>query len=96
MSLLDTLKVSREEIIALASSYGASELRCFGSVVRRQERPDSDIDLLVRFEPGRSLMDHAGLKIALEELLGRPVDIASERGLKPRFRERILAEAVSL
>jgi predicted nucleotidyltransferase len=51
------------------------------------------LDFLVEFETGRSLLDHAALQIDLEKLLGRRVDVASERGLKPRIRERVLREA---
>jgi hypothetical protein len=61
---------------------------------RGEDRGDSDVDLLVRFEPGRSLLDHAGLEIDLQELLGRRVEVASEGGLKERYRDRIVREAM--
>ncbi|MFN3928995.1 MAG: nucleotidyltransferase family protein, partial [Thermoflexus sp.] len=56
----------------------------------------SDIDLIVEFEPGRSLLDHAALWLELQELLGCKVDVISERGIKPRIRDRVLREAVPL
>ena len=56
----------------------------------------SDIDLVVAFEPGRSLLDHAALLLDLQELLGGKVDVVSDRGIKPRFRDRVLNEAVPL
>lgn len=86
----------REEIGRIAARFGASNVRVFGSVARGDDRDDSDLDLLVTFEPGRSLVDHAGLVMALEDLLGRRVEIASDRGLRPRVRGRVLQEAVPL
>jgi len=56
----------------------------------------SDVDLIVRFEPGRSLLDHAALWLELEALLGCRVDVLSESGLKPRIREKVLKEAIPL
>jgi uncharacterized protein len=93
---LEQLRQRRSEIEAVAARHGARSVRVFGSVARGEEREDSDIDLLVEFNPGTSLLTHAGLVIALEELLGRTVEIASERGLRPRYRDRILGEAVPL
>jgi hypothetical protein len=90
------LRERREEILEIASKHGARNVRVFGSVARGDAGNDSDIDLLVRFDSGRSLMDHAALILELQELLGRQVDIASDRGLKERVRERILAEAIPL
>lgn len=90
------MRSSREEILRTAARFGASNVRLFGSVARGQDRPDSDVDLLVQFEPGRSLLDHAGLEIALAELLGCRVEVASENGLRPRYRDRILREAVPI
>ena len=94
--ILVELKAKREAIIHLASQYGASNVLIFGSVAHGVEREDSDIDLLVDFEPGRSLLDHAGLMLALEEMLGRHVDIGTTRGLLPTYRESILHEAIPL
>ena len=86
----------REEILRIAASHGARNVRVFGSVARGDADEKSDIDLLVEFEPGRSLLDHAGLWLDLQELLGCKVDVVSERGIKPRIRERVLREAVPL
>jgi uncharacterized protein len=68
----------------------------FGSVARGDARPDSDVDILVEFEPGRSLLDHAGLMLYLSELLGGKADVVTDRGLRPRIRDRVLLEAVPL
>ena len=71
-------------------------MHVFGSVVRGEADEQSDIDLIVDFEPGRSLLDHAGLWLELQDLLGVKVDVVSSRGIKPRIRERVSQEAVSL
>lgn len=80
----------------IAARHGARNVRVFGSVARGEADEKSDIDLLVEFEPGRSLLDHAGLWLELQELLGCKVDVVSDRGIKPRIRERVLREAVPL
>ncbi|VVB71401.1 Nucleotidyltransferase domain protein [uncultured archaeon] len=96
MDLDSLLKSRREEILRIAARHGAHNVRVFGSVARREADEKSDIDLLVEFGPGRSLLDHAGLWIDLQELLGCKVDVVSERGIKPRIRERVLREALPL
>jgi uncharacterized protein len=90
------LQTKREEILEIAERHGASNVRVFGSVARGEATAESDIDFLVELEKGRSLLDHAALVIDLEESLGRRVDVATDRGLKPRFREHILREAIRL
>jgi len=71
-------------------------VRIFGSVARGEADSESDIDFLVNMEPGRSLLDLCGLLIDLEELLGRKVDVVTEKGLRDRIRERVLKEAIAL
>lgn len=93
---LDQLRQRREEIVQLARQYGAHDVRVFGSVARGDARPDSDLDILVRFERGRSLFDQAGFELDLETLLGCAVDIVSEGGISPHLKDRIHAEAVPL
>ena len=96
MALEHLLKEKREEILHLSAMHGARNVRVFGSVARGETEEQSDIDLLVDFEPERSLLDHAALWIELQELLGCKVDVVSEHGIKPRIRERVLEEAVPL
>ncbi|MEO7911015.1 MAG: nucleotidyltransferase family protein [Roseiflexaceae bacterium] len=96
MELEALIQARRDQILALAAHYGASNVRVFGSVARGEARPDSDIDFLVRLEDQRSLLDLVGLWQDLEDLLGCEVDVVTERGLKDRMRERVLREAVSL
>ena len=87
---------NREKILTTAALYGARNVRLFGSVARRQDDADSDIDFLVDMEPGRSLFDLGGLLMELEQLLNIKVDVVTEKGLKERIRERVLNEALPL
>ena len=94
--IADLLREKRERIISIAQKHGASNVRLFGSVARGESDVQSDIDLLVQMEEGGSLLDHAALHLELEDLLGCKVDVVSERGLKPRIKERVLKEAMPL
>lgn len=97
MLTLNTLRTeSRGEILRLAALRGAYDLRVFGSVARGEADENSDLDLLVSWQPGRSLLDHAGLVKDLEELLGVKVHIGTEKSLHWYVRERILNEAMPL
>jgi predicted nucleotidyltransferase len=94
MTVERLLQEKREEILRIAAKHGARNVRVFGSVARREADERSDIDFLVEMEPGRSLLDLGGLQYELERLLGCPVDVVTERGLKARIRDRVLREAV--
>jgi predicted nucleotidyltransferase len=97
MLTLDTLRGERkEEILRLAARRGAHNLRVFGSVARGEANETSDLDLLVAWEPGRSLLDHAGLVQDLQELLGMKVHVGTEKSLHWYVRDRILREATPL
>ena len=96
MNIEELLRGKREQILAAAARHGARNVRVFGSVARGQADENSDIDLLVEMEPGRSLMDHAALWLDLQEIVGHRVDVVSDRGIKPRIRDRVLREAVPL
>jgi len=87
------LKQKRQEILKIASRYGARKVRVFGSVIRGEDRPDSDVDFLVELEEGRSLMDLGGLLMDLQSLLGRNVDIVTEKGLHWYIKDRVMGEA---
>lgn len=71
-------------------------MRVFGSALRGEAGPESDIDLLVDLEPGRNLLDLGGLQMDLQKLLRRPVDLKTESSLRSDIRARVLREAVSL
>ncbi|NJK93003.1 MAG: nucleotidyltransferase family protein [Blastochloris sp.] len=96
MKKLELVTSKREDILCLARKHGAERIRLFGSSARSQDSETSDIDLLVKMEPGRSLIDSGALLMDMEALLGCRVDLVSENGLRPRFRERIEADAVAL
>jgi hypothetical protein len=94
MRFRDSLPDLREAIAAAATACGASSVRLFGSAARGEERPDSDVDFVVRLEPGRTLLDLVRLETRLEDLLGRPVDVVTEASLAEPMKSRVLAEAV--
>jgi predicted nucleotidyltransferase len=96
MTLEEVRSRYRNQIVAAASSRGAHNVRIFGSVARGDQHHDSDIDFLVDFEPGRSLLDLTGLSLDLERVLGCKVDVISGRGLKPRLASEVMREAVLL
>jgi len=86
----------RNQILALAEKRGAHNVRVFGSIARGDQRVDSDIDFLVDFEPGRSLLDLTGLWLDLQGALGCKVDVVSSRDLRPRLASEIARDAISL
>jgi predicted nucleotidyltransferase len=90
------LRQRRDEIIEVARARGASRVRVFGSVARGEATEGSDVDFLVDLEPDRSLFDLGGLLMDLQDLLQRNVDVVTERGLRPRVAQRVLADAVEL
>ena len=96
MLTLDTLRTARPEILRLANQRGAHDLRVFCSVARGEANEDSDLDVLVVWEPGRSLLDHAGLVQDLQDLLGVKVHVGTEKSLHWYVRDRILREATPL
>ncbi len=92
---LGTVEVDEAQLAELCRRYHVRELSLFGSAARGEMRPDSDVDLLVEFLPDAEvgLVEHAGLMLELERLLGRKVDLVSKNGLKPRIRPYVLADA---
>ena len=92
----EALIQQREAILARATRHGASNVRIFGSVARGDPTPESDVDILIDLEAGRSLLDLGALVSDLEDLLGHPVDVALARSLRPRVRDEVLRDAVPL
>src|SRR2546423_31395 len=90
-SVMSTLRAALPD---LRREFGVQELYIFGSVARGDDHPDSDVDVLVEFQPGSrpTLFTLAGIKIRLEDILGRSVDVGTPDGLKPRVRDTINAE----
>ena len=96
MEIDHIVKDRRETILRVAASHGARDVRVFGSRAHGAARPDSDIDILVKLEAGRSLLDLIAIKQDLEDLLGCKVDVVTEAAISPYIREQILNEAVAL
>jgi uncharacterized protein len=95
-NIAQTIKEKRDEILSIAASNGAYNVRLFGSVVHGDATDKSDVDFLVDMQSGRSLLDVAGLMIDLEKLLGRKVDIVTTNGLKKSLKEDVLKHARAL
>jgi len=92
----EILKLNRSEILVLAVRHGVKNLQVFGSFARGQAGPDSDVDFLVDVEPGRTYLDLGAFLLDLQELLGRRVDVVTERALRPSIKDQILQESVPL
>ncbi|HKN06166.1 MAG TPA: nucleotidyltransferase domain-containing protein [Thermoplasmata archaeon] len=86
----------RKEILRVARSYGVTQIRVFGSVRRREATEKSDVDLLVTWNRPHSLLDRAGLGLAIEKVVGRPVDVVNEGGVHWAIAPQVEAEAVPL
>ena len=83
-------------IAPMLSNGGVIEASVFGSFARGEVKPESDLDLLVRYKEAVSLFDVSGLKYELEKLLGIKVDLISRDHLKPRIKKRVLQESVRI
>ena len=86
----------REAILEIARRHGAHDVRVIGSVARGDAGEVSDVDLIVHFDPDRTLFDHGELIMDLQDLLGVEVDVISEAGMRDRFRNHVLKEAIAL
>lgn len=86
----------REAVVRIARAHGASNVCLFGSLGRGEGQEDSDLDLLVDLEDDRSLLDLIAIEHEIEDLVHRPVDVVTRRGLSVHLRDRVLAEAVPL
>ena len=96
MELPEFLEAKRHEVLRIAARHGASNVRVFGSLARGDGTAESDVDVLVDLEKGRSLFDLGAMLEDLRTLFGRDVDVVTEKGLRTRIRDRVLKEAVPL
>jgi hypothetical protein len=88
-----TIDQIRPIVLRITNDYGVTNVRIFGSFARGEQRKSSDVDLLIDLPKGMSLWDLSGLKIDLEDALGRKVDVVPARNIKPTLRKYILADA---
>jgi uncharacterized protein len=93
MTVYEAILAHREEILRIAARHGATNVRVFGSVARGTAGPESDLDLLVDVGPETSSWFPGGLMADLEDLLGCHVDVATEKTLHRRIRDRVVTEA---
>ena len=96
MSGIEFINERKYEILQLGRENGMNNIRIFGSFMRGEERPDSDVDLLVEIEEDRTLFDLIRFKHSVEDLLGRKVDVVSDRAVHVMLKEEIIDKAVQL
>ena len=96
MEIDKTLREKRDQILAIAREHGARNVRVFGSIARGEGKRDSDLDVLLELEKGRSLLDIVAIKQDLEDLLNAKVDVVTEAAVSPYIRDQILRQAISL
>jgi len=96
MNNVEKLEDIKDKIIPLLRLHSVKRAALFGSFVRREERENSDIDILVEFEGEKSLLDLASLKMDLEKALGRNVDVLTYNSLHPLLKDRILQEQMAI
>ncbi len=86
------IQVIKKQIVPILKHHGVTKAALFGSVARGEVKKNSDIDILVKLKKGKSLFDFVGLKIELEERLGKKVDLVTYRAIKPRLKDIILKD----
>ena len=98
MCMLDKIHAKRDEIRSIARKHKAEKLWVFGSVARKEETPESDIDLLVKFTPDASFKDFLGIEQGVGSLFGRTVDVVENTALRrnPRFAWKVCPEAIAI
>ncbi|OHB55323.1 MAG: hypothetical protein A2Y07_07420 [Planctomycetes bacterium GWF2_50_10] len=96
MVSFNDIRSKRNEILNTASKHGATNVRVFGSFVRGDNTQTSDLDLLVKMEPDRSLFDRIELMQELEDLLHIKVDVVNEKALSPIIRDEVLKQGIAL
>ena len=90
----EVLALLREHKPLMAERFGVLELALFGSTIRDEARPDSDVDILVSFDRPTDPECYFGVQFYIEDLLGRPVDLVTDKALRAELRPYVEAEAV--
>ena len=96
MSRLELLKTKKDDIYRIVNRYHGNRVFVFGSCARKEETPESDIDLMIEFDDQASLLDHSNILCEITDLLNTKVDVVSSRGLHPYIARRIWKDAVVL
>ncbi|HHG75012.1 MAG TPA: nucleotidyltransferase [Persephonella sp.] len=97
MNLQEIKQTLKERMPEIREKFGVKNLYIFGSYVRGEQTPESDIDILVEFEKGKKTFDnYMDLKFYLEDLLGKKVDLVIKESVKPKLKKYIYEEAVSV
>lgn len=94
MNRARTLQLLRGHMPALAREYGVTSLALFGSMSRDEAREDSDIDILVSFDGPATSARYFGVQFYLEDLLGHPVDLVTDKALRPELRSHVERDAL--
>ena len=84
----------KEKIISILVKHGIKRILVFGSYARNETTPKSDLDLIVDFPEGTSLLDHIGIEIELSEALNMKIDLLSRNGISPYIKDHVLKEAI--
>ena len=84
----------KEKIISILVKHGIKRILVFGSYARNEATPKSDLDLIVDFPEGTSLLDHVGIEIELSEALNMKIDLLSRNGISPYIKDHVLKEAI--
>jgi len=90
------LALLREHLPVLTERFGVQRLRLFGSMARDSAREDSDVDVLVAFDGPATARRYFGVQFYLEDLLGRPVDLVTEKALRERLRSFVERDAIAV
>jgi len=91
-----SIKIIKKKITPILKHYGVKRAAIFGSFVRGKAKKTSDIDILVEIEKDISLLDFVGLKLEIEEAIGKKVDLVEYKTIKPLIKERILKEQLAI
>ena len=84
----------KKKIISILIKHGIKKILVFGSYARNEATPKSDLDLIVEFPEGTSLLDHVGIEIELSEALNMKIDLLSRNGISPYIKNQVLKEAI--